>query len=111
LCTHVGVELAHEGGEVAVLEVLGEEVAGELGGAPHHEGRAGVVPRDGVVGAGVLHHRVRLRQERRRPRRRRRHWAGDDSRAERRGEGRMREEASVSTGRRTRLETWIWGLG
>ncbi|BAS90551.1 Os04g0568751, partial [Oryza sativa Japonica Group] len=71
LLESVGVELAHEGGEVAVLEVLGEEVAGELGGAPHHEGRAGVVPRDGLIGARVLHHRVRLRQERRRPRRRR----------------------------------------
>ena len=105
--THVGVELAHEGGEVAVLEVLGEEVAGELGGAPHQEGRAGVIPRDGVVGAGVLHHRVRLRQERRRPRRRRRHWAGDEERRAGQGCG---KRAIVSTGRRTRLETWIWGL-
>ena len=71
--THVGVELADERGEVAVLEVLGEKVAGELGGAPHHERRAGVVPGDRLVRGRVLHHGVRLRQERRSPRRRRRH--------------------------------------
>ena len=39
-----------------MVEVLRAKVAGELGGAPHQEGHAGVIPRDGVVSAGVLHH-------------------------------------------------------
>jgi hypothetical protein len=89
--THIGVELADERREVAVLEVLGEEVACELGGAPHHERRAGVVPGDRLVRGRVLHHGVRLRQERRSPRRRRRHQARECG-VERRGKCEERTE-------------------
>jgi hypothetical protein len=67
VCTYVGVELAHEGGEVAVLEVDGEEVARELDGFPHHEGAALLRPRDHLVRGALFHHLVRLGQERRRP--------------------------------------------
>jgi hypothetical protein len=75
-----------------VLEVLGKKVTGELGGAPHHEGRAGVVPRDRVVRGRVLHHGVSFRQEGRRPRRRRRHQATEC------GEQRGRGKESVRRG-------------
>jgi hypothetical protein len=68
VCTYVGVELAHEGGEVAVLEVDGEEVARELDGLPHHEVAARLRPRDHLVRGALFHHLVRLGQERRRPR-------------------------------------------
>lgn len=40
LAEAVGVELAHEGGEVVVLEVLWQQVAGELGRLPNHEAGA-----------------------------------------------------------------------
>lgn len=50
----VGVELAHEAGEIVVLEVVGEEVAGELGGTPDHESGVVFAPRDDVVGCWVI---------------------------------------------------------
>jgi hypothetical protein len=62
---HVGVELAHEAGEVVVLEVLGQQIARELRRAPHDEGRPVVVPRDDVVHRRVVHQLVRLAEERR----------------------------------------------
>jgi len=66
--TYIGVELPDEAGEVVVLEVVREEVAGELGRAPHDEGGVVLAPRHDVVGAGVVHQLVRLGQERRRHR-------------------------------------------
>jgi hypothetical protein len=79
-CTYVGVELPDEGGEVAVLEVLGQEVPGELGRVPDDEGVAAGAPGDDVVGGRVVDHVVGLDEERRRPcpavgRRRRGHSA------------------------------------
>ena len=65
--TYVGVELADEGGEVAVLEVEREEVAGQLHRLPHHERPPVLAPRDHLVRPALLHHLVRLGQERRRP--------------------------------------------
>lgn len=65
--TYVSVELANEGGEVIVLEVIGEDVASELRRSPHDEGGDAVVaPGNNVVGRGVVDQLVRLRQERRR---------------------------------------------
>jgi hypothetical protein len=63
---YVGVELPDEAGEVVVLEVLGQEVPGELGRVPHHEAVVGGAPRNYRVGCRVVHHVVRLAQERRR---------------------------------------------
>ena len=65
--THVGVELPDEAGEVVVLEVLGQQVTGEVERVPHDEAGAAGAPRHDVVGRRVLHHLVRLDQERRRP--------------------------------------------
>ena len=49
--TYVGVELPHKGGEVAVLEVLGQEVPGKLWRLPHDEAAEG----GGVGGGEGLH--------------------------------------------------------
>jgi hypothetical protein len=48
-----------------VLEVEREEVTRQLHGVPHHEGAALLRPRDHLVRAPLLHHQVRLGQERR----------------------------------------------
>lgn len=61
----VDVELAHEAGEVGVLEVVGEQLEGELSDVPDDEGVAGAPPRDDGVGRLVLHHLVALAEERR----------------------------------------------
>jgi hypothetical protein len=60
---YIGVELADEAGEIVVLEVIGEEVARELGRAPHHEGGLVLAPGDDVVGGRVVDEVVRLGQE------------------------------------------------
>jgi hypothetical protein len=94
VCTYVGVELSDEGREVAVLEVEGEEVARELDGLPHHEGATLLRPRDHLVRGALLHHLVRLGQERRRP-------AASSSPATRLGHRPRRHSAShvTTTGR------------
>ena len=67
IVTHVGVELADEAGEVAVLEVGGQHTGRELGRVPDHEAPVrGVAPRHHRVAGRVVHHLVRLQQERRR---------------------------------------------
>ena len=67
IVTHVGVELADEAGEVAVLEVGGQHTGRELGRVPDHEAPVrGVAPRHHRVVGRVVHHLVRLQQERRR---------------------------------------------
>jgi hypothetical protein len=70
--SHIGVELAYEAGEIAVLEVP-VEVALEGVRVPDHEAAAALGPRDNVVGRGVRDHVVHLRQERRHLRRLRHH--------------------------------------
>jgi hypothetical protein len=63
--THVGVELADEAGEVAVLEVGGQQPRRELGLVPDHEACVGgVAPRHHRVRRRVVHHLVRLEQKR-----------------------------------------------
>jgi hypothetical protein len=62
--THVGVELADEAGEVAVLEVAWEDHQGEGVGVPDDEAGSGEPPRDDGVGVGVVHDVVCLGQER-----------------------------------------------
>lgn len=65
---YIGVELADEAGEVVVLEVVGEEVASELGRAPNDESGVVFAPRDDVVGGGIVYELVRFGQERSRDR-------------------------------------------
>lgn len=60
---YVGVELANEAGEVVVLEVVREEVTGELGRAPNDEGGVVFAPRDDVVGGRIIHELVRFGKE------------------------------------------------
>ena len=63
--SYVGVELSDEAGEVAVLEVGGEEEIREGGGVEDEEGVAcGAPAHDGVRGR-VADHVERLRHERR----------------------------------------------
>ena len=47
-----------------MLEVGREEVGGEVGRIPDDEAIHGRTPRDDVVGGGVVHHLVRLEEER-----------------------------------------------
>lgn len=57
----ISVELANEGGEVVVLEEVGEDVACKLGWPPHNKGGDAIVtPRDNVVGRGVVYQLVCL---------------------------------------------------
>lgn len=49
-----------------MLEILREEVPGELRRVPHHEAVVRRSPRDNRVRSRVVHHLVRLAQERRR---------------------------------------------
>lgn len=56
--THVGVELPDEGGEVAVLEVFGQERGGELAELVDGELLALARPRHHLLGRLVLHHLV-----------------------------------------------------
>lgn len=58
--------MADEAGEVVVLEIVREEVAGELRRAPDDEGGVVFSPRDDVVGGGIVDKLVRLGQKWRR---------------------------------------------
>lgn len=62
--TYIGVELADEAGEVVVLKVIWEQVAGELRWSPHHEGGLVLTPRHNLIGGWVIHQMVGLGQER-----------------------------------------------
>jgi hypothetical protein len=62
---YVGVELAHEAGEVVVLEVLGEQIHAELGLVGDDEAGPRRRPRHDRVRCRVVHHLVGLAQERR----------------------------------------------
>ena len=62
---YVGVELPHEAGEVVVLEVLGEQIPAELGLVGDDEAGPRRRPRHHGVRGRVVHHLVRLAQERR----------------------------------------------
>lgn len=62
--TYIGVELANEAGEVVVLEVVGEEVAGKLGRAPDDEGGVVFAPGDNVIGGGIVDELVCFGEER-----------------------------------------------
>lgn len=61
--TDVGVELADEAGEVVVLEVVGEEVTGELRRPPNDKGGVVFTPRDDVVGAPIVNQLIGLGQK------------------------------------------------
>lgn len=61
--TYIGIKLPNEAGEIVVLEVIGKQVAGKLGRAPDHEGGFVLPPRHNVIGGGVIHEVVGLRQE------------------------------------------------
>uniref|UniRef100_K3XY74 Uncharacterized protein n=1 Tax=Setaria italica TaxID=4555 RepID=K3XY74_SETIT len=71
--TDIGVELAHEAGEVVVLEVRGEQRLREDEGVGDDEAVVPPSPSDDPVRPGVLHHHVRLPHERRRRAAARRH--------------------------------------
>lgn len=66
--THIGVELADEAGEVVVLEIIGEQIPRKISGLPNDKGIAVFVPRNHIVGDGIVHQLVRFRQKRRRNR-------------------------------------------
>ena len=66
--TYICVELPDEGGEVAVLEVLGQEVPGELGRVPDDEAVVPGAPGHDVVRGRVVNHLVGLHEEGRRRR-------------------------------------------
>ena len=61
---YVGVELPDEAGEADVLEVPGEKALAELGRIANDKAVAGMAPRHDCVGRWIVHHVVRLDQER-----------------------------------------------
>lgn len=63
MCTHIGVELPDEAGEIVVLEVVRQHVAREGGGVPHDEAVPGSAPGDDPVQRRLVHQVVRLGQE------------------------------------------------
>lgn len=63
---YVGIKLPHEAREIAVLEVLGQEMPSEVRRVPHHEAVIPGSPRNDRVGRQIIHHVVRLAEERRR---------------------------------------------
>jgi hypothetical protein len=65
-CTHIGVELPDEAGEVVVLEVVRQHVAREGGGVPDDEAVPGGAPGDDPVERRLAHQVIGLGQERRR---------------------------------------------
>lgn len=66
--TYVGIKLANKAREVVVLEVIGQQIPGEIRRLPHHKRRAFLIPRYHLVAAPILHQLIRLRQKRRRNR-------------------------------------------
>jgi len=62
--TDIGVELANEAGEIAVLEVFGKKGFGEFVGVPNDETIASLTPGHNGVSVGVLHHFEGLLEER-----------------------------------------------
>lgn len=57
---YVSVELSDEAREVVMLEVVGQEISGELGRAPDDERRVVLAPGDDVVCGGIVHQVVGL---------------------------------------------------
>lgn len=47
-----------------MLEVVGQQISGELRGPPHHKGRIILSPRDNVVSGWIVHKIVSLCEER-----------------------------------------------
>lgn len=62
--TYIGIELANEAGEIIVLEVIWEQISGELRRSPHYERRPVIVPRYQVVHRWIVDELVGLCQER-----------------------------------------------
>lgn len=64
--TYISIKLPHEAGEIVVLEVFGEQILFKTPRIPNNE--AGIVqpPRNNGVRGGIIHHVIRLREERRR---------------------------------------------
>lgn len=60
----ISVELADKAGEIVVLEVVGEEIAGELRGTPDDESGVVFAPGDNVIGGGIVDQLVSLGEER-----------------------------------------------
>ncbi|KAJ1390899.1 hypothetical protein SESBI_37143 [Sesbania bispinosa] len=61
---HVSVQLPDEAGEVVVLKMVRQDVSGELRNIPNNKGVVVMTPRHHRVGGRVIHHVVRLAQER-----------------------------------------------
>lgn len=58
--TYIGVELSNKAGEVVVLEVVREEVAGEFGRSPYDKGGGIFTPRYNVICGWVINQLVGL---------------------------------------------------
>ncbi|PKI66158.1 hypothetical protein CRG98_013456 [Punica granatum] len=57
------IELAHEPGEVVVLEVLGQQLDGEFDHIPYHKRVAGAASRDDRINRLVVHHLIAILEE------------------------------------------------
>jgi hypothetical protein len=93
--TYVGVELPDERAEVAVLEVLREELAGELVGLVNRELRAFFAPRHDVFTRSVVHHVVPTSNEK--------GGSGSEDDGTRKSESRARFRGCAPRGKRRTL--------
>lgn len=62
--SYISIELPNKAREIIVLEVLGQEIPGELRRIPHDEGVIPGAPRHDRVRRRVIHHIVSLAEER-----------------------------------------------
>lgn len=66
--TYICIELADKAGEIAVLEVLGQQISREFHLIPHNKTIVILTPRHHRIRRWIIHHFICLCKKRRRPR-------------------------------------------
>lgn len=56
MVAYISIQLPDKAGKVVVLEVLGEQIFGELRGIPNNKAVASLTPRNDRIGDGIIHH-------------------------------------------------------
>lgn len=63
---YISVQLANKAGEVIMLKILRQKLFSELSKIPNNEAIVIITPRDDFIGGSIVHHIIRLHEERRR---------------------------------------------
>ena len=66
--TYISVKLADKAWEIVVLEIVRQQILGEIRSLPNHKSGTIFVPRYHIIGARIIHKLIRLSQKRRRNR-------------------------------------------